>query len=104
MSVMLKRLQALAEKRGDLRVIELPGLDNEGYFVAKDGDYFIFIDRALRGYKKTAVLAHELGHYARRRIDTFFVVQDCAKQREREDMADRCSRRLLMFVRKGLWG
>ncbi len=103
MSVIIKRLLALAEKRG-VCVAELPGLDNAGYFVANDGRFFIFIDRSLRGYKKTAVLAHELGHFVRRRIDTFAVVQDCDMHREREDMADRCSRRLLMFVRKGLWG
>lgn len=104
MSQIIERLHALARKRGDLSVCELNGLDNEGYFVDKDGECFIFIDKSLRGYKKTAVFAHELGHYVRRKFDTISMISGEARQREKEEKADRCSRRLLMFVRKGLWG
>ncbi len=104
MSDIRRRLMDLAAARPDLTVRELPGLSEPGLFVGKDGAFFIFVDRNLRDYKKTAVLAHELGHYVRRARD--FKDGDHLDGRLRssraEFQADRCSRRLLMFVRQGL--
>ncbi len=104
MSLVTERLLALADKRPGLTVLELPGLDVDGFFVNKDGDCWIFVRRDRREYKKTAVLAHELGHYLRRNKE--YDAEGVAREPKhlREALADRCSRRLLMFVRLGLWG
>lgn len=101
MPALFNRLMALAEARPDLTVRQLPGLDNAGYYVNKDGVSYIFLDRDLRPYRKVAVLAHELGHFGRRRRD-FDPEVSPPPAPAREALADRFSRRLLWLVRLGL--
>lgn len=49
-------------KRLKIRVIEMP-LRVSGFYYRVMGQDFIAIDSRLSGYKKLAVLFHELGHY-----------------------------------------
>jgi Zn-dependent peptidase ImmA (M78 family) len=110
---LLARLVALAEKRDDLVVTEVDDIDSWGFLLFRDGRYHIYVNRAVRDFRKTMVLADELGHYAlRRRISKREGVPPAAAtlvERIRQDKAcdawaAKFTRRLLYFIRRGLHG
>lgn len=113
MAGLLDRLYALAQKRSDLVITEVDDIDSWGFLLFRDGRYRIFINRTIRDFRKTMVLADELGHYALRRRITRLQhlapdaesLADCIRRDKSADSwAIKFSRRLLYFVRQGLHG
>jgi Zn-dependent peptidase ImmA (M78 family) len=113
MAGLLDRLFALAQKRSDLVITEVDDIDSWGFLLFRDGRYRIYINRTIRDFRKTMVLADELGHYAlRRRItrlqnippDAESLAECIRRDKTAEAWAGRFSRRLLYFVRRGLHG
>jgi len=113
MAGLLDRLFALAKKRPDLVVTEVDDIDSWGFLLYRDGRYRIYINRSIRDFRKTMVLADELGHYAlRRRVvrlqhiapDAESLAECIRRDKSADDWATKFSRRLLFFIRRGLHG
>lgn len=113
MAGLLARLMTLAQRREDLVVTEVDDIDSWGFLLFRDGRYHIYINRSVRDFRKTMVLADELGHYAlRRRISrregtppaAATVVERIRQDKACDAWASRFTRRLLYCVRRGLHG
>jgi hypothetical protein len=113
MAGLLDRLYALAQKRADLIVTEVDDIDSWGFLLFRDGRYRIYVNRTIRDFRKTMILADELGHYAlRRRIvrrqhispDAESLAESIRRDKSADAWATKFSRRLLFFIRRGLHG
>jgi Zn-dependent peptidase ImmA (M78 family) len=113
MAGLLDRLYTLAQKRSDLVITEVDDIDSWGFLLYRDGRYRIYVNRTIRDFRKTMVLADELGHYAlRRRIvrlrhippDAESLAECIRRDKSADAWAAKFSRRLLYFIRRGLHG
>lgn len=113
MAGLLDRLFDLAKKRPDLVVTEVDDIDSWGFLLYRDGRYRIYVNRSIRDFRKTMVLADELGHYVMRRRyvrlrhispDAESLAESIRRDKDAATWAARFSRRLLFFIRRGLHG
>ncbi|QLA17078.1 ImmA/IrrE family metallo-endopeptidase [Desulfolutivibrio sulfoxidireducens] len=113
MSVLLDRLYAMAGKRSDLEIHQVPNIDCWGFLLVRDGTFHIHVNEKVRDFRKTMILVEELGEYARRRRagrNGMAGIQPGLTQemivREKMDRAwvIRFSKKLLYMVRRGLHG
>jgi hypothetical protein len=112
MSVLLDRLYAIAAKRPDLQIHQVPNIDCWGFLLYRDGIYHIHVNEGVRNFRKTMILVEELGEYARRRrnrgdaagAESLAPLEMIVREKMDRAWVTRFSKKLLYMVRRGLHG